>query len=105
MQNNSDLLLRINRGLSLIVGLLVIGAIGFACCEYGPGVAASVHEFYHPPDQAQRVAENYKAMMQHVKNPTFETNDEFRKRFEAQQAEFERARRIGENYRMPPRRP
>jgi len=106
MHIDSGLLLRINQSLSLIVGLLVVGGIGFACCEYGPGVAASVHDFYHPPNEAQRQAEIHNAMMQHVTNPNFEMNDEFRKMFEAREAEFEAARRIGETYRMPPpRRP
>jgi hypothetical protein len=106
MQTDSDLLLRINRGLSLIVGMLVIGAMGIVCCQYGPGAAACVHDFYHPPNLAQRQAENAKAMMRHVSNPKFEMNDEMRKMFEAREAEFEAARSIGESYRMPPpRRP
>jgi hypothetical protein len=45
-------------------------------------------------------------MMQHVKSPKFEMNEEVRKMFEDREAEFEAARRLGETYRMPPpRRP
>jgi hypothetical protein len=106
MRTDSDLLLRINQSLSLIVGLLVIGAIGFACCEYGPSVSASVHDFYHPPNEAQRQAEIHKVMMQHVTSPKFEMNEEVRQMFEAREAEFEAARNLAETYRMPPpRRP
>ena len=106
MQTDSDLLLRINQGLSLIVGMLVIGAMGIVCCQYGPRVAASVNDFYHPPNHAQRQQENMKAMMRSVGNANFEMNDEFRKMFEARQAQYEAAKNIGESYRMPPpRRP
>ena len=106
MRTDSDLLLRINQILSLTIGTLVIGALGIACWQYGPGVASSVHDFYHPPNHAERQAANAKAMMQHVKPAKFEMNEEYRNMFEAQQAEFEANRRLGESYRMPPpRRP
>ena len=106
MRIESDLLLRINQSLSLIVGLLVVGAIGFACCEYGPGVTAAVHDFYHPPNEAQRQAEIHKVMMQHFTSPKFEMNEEARQMFEYREAEFEAARKLAETYRMPPpRRP
>jgi hypothetical protein len=79
--------------------------MGVACCQYGPGVAACVHDFYHPPNHAQRQAENAKAMMRQV-STRFEMNDEIRRAFEAREAEFEAARKLGESYRMPPpRRP
>src|SRR5438128_1968621 len=104
MRTDSGLLLRINQSLALTIGVLVIGAMGFACCEYGPGLAACVHDFYHPPNHAQRQEENAKAMMRHVSNAKFEMNDEIRKAFEAREAEFEAAKRLGESYRMPPPR-
>jgi hypothetical protein len=106
MRADSELLLRINQILTPTIGVLVIGAVGIACCQYGPGVAACVHDFYHPPNHAQRQAENSKAMMRHVSSAKFEMNDEMRKWFEAQNAEFEAAKKLGESYRMPPpRRP
>ena len=106
MRTDSDFLLRINQILTLIIGLLVLGAVGVACCQYGPGVAAYVHDFYHPPNHAQRQAENSKAMMRHVSNAKFEMSDEMRKVFETRESEFEAAKRLGESYRMPPpRRP
>jgi hypothetical protein len=106
MRTNSDLLLRINQSLTLIVGAIVLGVLAIACCQYGPGVAKCVHDFYHPPNHAQRQAENAKAMMQHVSTTKFEMNDEIRRMFEAKQAEFDAAKRIAESYRAPPpRRP
>jgi hypothetical protein len=102
MRTNSDLLLWLNQILSLVVGMIVVGALGFACCQYGPGVTKCVHDFYHPPNQAQRQAEISKSMMRHVSSPNFEMNDEFRKMFDAREAEFEVNRRLGESYRMPP---
>src|SRR5262245_9907090 len=106
MRTDSDFLLRINQGVSLIMGLLLDSAIGFACCQYGPGVAAAVHDVYHPPNEAQRQAEIREMMAKQVTSPKFEMSDDVRKMFETREAEFEAARRIGESYRMPPpRRP
>ena len=106
MRTNSDVLLRINQCLTVIVGTIVLGALCIACWQYGPGVAKCVHDFYHPPNHAQRQAENSKAMMQHVSNAKFEMSYEMRKWFDAQQAEFEANKRLGETYRAPPpRRP
>jgi hypothetical protein len=106
MRTNSDWALRINQILSLVVGMIVVGGLGVACCQYGPGVAKRVHDFYQPPNQAERRAENAKAMMRHVSNPKFEMSDEMRNMFEAREAEFAANRRIGESYRMPsPQRP
>ena len=106
MRTETDLLVRINQGLTLTIGLLVVGAAGIACYQYGPGVAAAVNEFYHPPNHAQRQAENSKAMMRHVHTAKFEMNDELRRVFEAREAEFAANKRLGETYRMPPpRRP
>ena len=106
MQTDSDLLLRMSKILSLTVGTLVIGALGIASFHYGPRLAASIRDFYHPPNHAQRQQENAQAMMRHVSNPKFEMSDEVRRMFEAREAEFEAARKLGESYRMPPpRRP
>jgi hypothetical protein len=106
MRTDSDLLFRINQSLALTIGTLVISAMGIACWQYGPRVATSVNNFYHPSDHAQRQQDNSKAMMRHVSNAKFEMNDEIRKMFEAREAEYEAAKRLGETYRMPPpRRP
>ena|ERR1044072_326424 len=103
MQTDSDVLLRMNKVLSLTVAALVLGALGIASFQYGPRVAARIRNFYHPPNQAQRQRENAEAMRRHVSNPTFEVNNEIGQMFEAQ---FEAARKAGESYRMPPpRRP
>jgi hypothetical protein len=102
----TDLLLRINRCLTPTIGILVIGALGIACFQYGPRVAAWVNGFYRQPTHAQRQAENAKVMMQYVKSPKFEMNDEMREVFEARESEYRAAKRLGESYRAPsPRRP
>ena len=105
MQTDSDLLLRIDQILALNIGTLVIGALGTACWQYGRRGASSVNDFYHPKSHAQRHEEDAKAMMRYVRTTKFEMN-EVRIMFEAQEAEFAAARKLGESYRMPsPRRP
>ena len=106
MRIDSDWLQRIHQILTLTVGTLVIGAMGIACCLYGPGVAASIREFYRPMSHAEGQEAIAKSMMQHVSPAKFEMNEEARRAFEAQQAEFAANRKLGETYRMPPpRRP
>ena len=100
--SSGEIMLRICQ----VVGLLLVCAIGFGLGQCGPGMLACVQNFYRVQTPAERREVAAKSMMQYVTSPKFEMSEEMRRGFEARQAEFDAAKRIGESYRMPPpRRP
>jgi hypothetical protein len=98
MQPNHNHAEQIHRWSMLVVGTVVVAALGAGAIEYGPQAASSIRDFYHPPKHSRPQASEL--MMQDVTK--FEVNPEMREYLESKSAEFAANKQLGENYRMPP---